>query len=112
MFRRFDDKFFEGKLKCVEVEWSKKMFNCAGICYLRQNAFGRSIIIRLSEPLLKLRPRKDLVQTLLHEMIHAIAFVLGIREGNGGHGPFFNKKKDEINRVSCLTQCPKSSTLD
>jgi hypothetical protein len=29
----------------------------------------------ISIPLLKLRPRKDLVETLLHEMIHAYLFV-------------------------------------
>jgi SprT-like domain-contaning protein Spartan len=56
--------------------------------------------IRLSEPLLKLRSRKDLVETLLHEMIHAYCFVLGIREGNGGHGPSFVKIMTGINRVA------------
>lgn len=69
------------------------------ICYMRKNRYGQAITIRLSEPLLKLRPRKDLVQTLLHEMIHAIAFMKGVREGNGGHGPFFHKMMDEINQV-------------
>lgn len=102
MFRRFDDRFFSSKLRCVELEWSKRMYSCAGICYMRKNRMGQAITIRLSEPLLKLRPRKDLVQTLLHEMIHAVAFIKGVREGNGGHGPFFHKMKDEINKVcSC-----------
>ena len=31
--------------------------------------------IGMSTPLLKLRPRKDMVETLLHEMIHAYLFV-------------------------------------
>uniref|UniRef100_A0A914RFF8 SprT-like domain-containing protein n=1 Tax=Parascaris equorum TaxID=6256 RepID=A0A914RFF8_PAREQ len=31
--------------------------------------------IRLSKPLLTFRSRKDLVETLLHEMIHAYLFV-------------------------------------
>lgn len=99
MFRRFDDRFFSRKLRCVALEWSKKMYSCAGICYMRKNRLGQSITIRLSEPLLKLRPRKDLVQTLLHEMIHAFAFSKGVREGNGGHGPFFHKMMNEINKV-------------
>lgn len=99
MFRRFDDRFFSRKLRCVGLEWSKKMYSCAGICYMRKNRLGQSITIRLSEPLLKLRPRKDLVQTLLHEMIHAFAFSKGVREGNGGHGPFFHKMMNEINKV-------------
>ncbi|XP_058058803.1 uncharacterized protein LOC131209697 [Anopheles bellator] len=100
LFPLFDRKFFQGKLGCVQLEWSKKMYNCAGICYQRSNRMGKSCIIRLSEPLLKLRPRKDLVQTLLHEMIHAYCFVLGIREGNGGHGPTFKKIMNGINKIA------------
>lgn len=100
LFPIFDRKFFQGKLSCVELEWSKKMYSCAGICYQRSNRLGRSCIIRLSEPLLKLRARKDLVETLLHEMIHAYCFVLGIREGNGGHGPNFKKIMHGINRIA------------
>lgn len=65
LFGAFDLKFFRGKLKCVELEWSKKMFRCAGICYQRRNAIGMSITIRLSEPLLKLRTRRNLIETLL-----------------------------------------------
>ncbi|KAF7632222.1 SprT-like domain-containing protein [Meloidogyne graminicola] len=33
--------------------------------------------VRLSESLLKLRRRRDLVETLLYEMIHAYLFVTG-----------------------------------
>uniref|UniRef100_A0A182JR21 Protein with SprT-like domain at the N terminus n=1 Tax=Anopheles christyi TaxID=43041 RepID=A0A182JR21_9DIPT len=100
LFPLFDKKFFQGRLSCVQLEWSKKMYNCAGICYQRSNRLGKSCIIRLSEPLLKLRPRKDLIQTLLHEMIHAYCFVLGIREGNGGHGPTFKKIMNGINKIA------------
>lgn len=65
MFVRFDEKFFQQRLGSVMVEWSKRMYSCAGICYQRGNRFVKEVIIRLSEPLLKLRPRKDLVETLL-----------------------------------------------
>lgn len=65
LFGAFNVKFFEGKLRCVQLEWSKKMYSCAGICYSRRNNLGMSCTIRLSEPLLKLRDRKDLVETLL-----------------------------------------------
>lgn len=65
LFGAFNVKFFEGKLSCVQLEWSKKMYSCAGICYSRRNRSGMSCTIRLSEPLLKLRQRKDLVETLL-----------------------------------------------
>lgn len=100
LFGAFDEKFFQTRLKCVTLEWSKRMYSCAGICYSRRNRFGMDITIRLSEPLLKLRPRKDLVETMLHEMIHAYCFVLNIREGNGGHGPNFKKIMYTINKVA------------
>ncbi|XP_017074432.2 DNA-dependent metalloprotease SPRTN [Drosophila eugracilis] len=100
MFVRFDDKFFQKRLGAVALEWSKRMYSCAGICYQRGNRHFKEIIIRLSEPLLKLRPRKDLVETMLHEMIHAYCFVLNIREGNGGHGPNFKRIMETINKVA------------
>ncbi|CRL07494.1 CLUMA_CG020461, isoform A [Clunio marinus] len=98
MFSTFNNKFFAGRLSCVEVEWSTKMYQCAGICYSRRNQMGMACVIRLSEPLLKLRSRKDLVETLLHEMIHAWNFIRGILEENGGHGKNFLSKMHEINR--------------
>lgn len=33
-------------------------------------------------------------------MIHALLFIKGIREGNGGHGPNFLKKMEEINKAA------------
>lgn len=68
LFGIFDKKFFQNKLECVDLEWSKKMYSCAGICYQRRNRMGMSCTIRLSEPLLKLRSRKDLVETLIVRM--------------------------------------------
>lgn len=65
LFQKFDARFFSGRLVSVELEWSKKMYSCAGICYSRRNNYGMSCTIRLSEPLLKLRSRKELVETLL-----------------------------------------------
>lgn len=65
LFVKFNSRFFEGKLAAVELEWSKRMYQCAGICYQRRVAGFKSCIIRLSEPLLKLRSRKELVETLM-----------------------------------------------
>lgn len=65
LFATFNSKFFQGKLACVELEWSKKMYRCAGICYYRKQFSNMSVTIRLSEPLLKLRSRKNLIETLL-----------------------------------------------
>lgn len=120
LFGTFDIRFFQSKLQCVELEWSKRMYQCAGICYQRRNQTGMSITIRLSEPLLKLRSRRDLIETMLvsfdrlfdsrqkcetdlffqHEMIHAYLFIQNIREGNGGHGPNFKRIMENINKVA------------
>ncbi|XP_066467531.1 DNA-dependent metalloprotease SPRTN isoform X2 [Tiliqua scincoides] len=56
--------------------------------------------IRLSEPLLKLRPRKDLIETLLHEMIHALLFVTNNDKDRDSHGPEFCKHMHRINRLT------------
>uniref|UniRef100_A0A8C3WZN6 SprT-like N-terminal domain n=1 Tax=Catagonus wagneri TaxID=51154 RepID=A0A8C3WZN6_9CETA len=60
LFVQFNERFFWGKLEAVEVKWSLRMTLCAGICSYEGN--GGMCSIRLSEPLLKLRPRKDLVE--------------------------------------------------
>jgi len=43
--------------------WLLFLYRCAGVC--SYEGHGGLCSIRLSEPLLKLRPRKDLVETLL-----------------------------------------------
>ncbi|NXI60059.1 SPRTN protein, partial [Chloroceryle aenea] len=72
--------------------------SCAGVCrYERESGMCS---IRLSEPILKLRPRKDLVETLLHEMIHALLFVTNNRKDRESHGPEFRKHMRHINRLT------------
>ncbi|MCJ8749935.1 hypothetical protein PDJAM_G00193280 [Pangasius djambal] len=98
MFLQFNDMFFWGKLSGVEVKWSPRMTLCAGVCSYEGR--GGLCSIRLSEPLLKLRPRKDLVETLLHEMIHALLFVTQNNRDREGHGPEFCKHMNRINQAS------------
>ncbi|XP_049613477.1 DNA-dependent metalloprotease SPRTN isoform X2 [Syngnathus scovelli] len=98
MFLEFNDMFFWGKLSGVEVKWSPRMTLCAGVCSYEGR--GGLCSIRLSEPLLKLRPRKDLVETLLHEMIHALLFVTQNNRDRDGHGPEFCKHMNRINKHS------------
>uniref|UniRef100_A0A8C3WVC0 DNA-dependent metalloprotease SPRTN n=1 Tax=Catagonus wagneri TaxID=51154 RepID=A0A8C3WVC0_9CETA len=98
LFVQFNERFFWGKLEAVEVKWSLRMTLCAGICSYEGN--GGMCSIRLSEPLLKLRPRKDLVETLLHEMIHAYLFVTNNDKDREGHGPEFCKHMHRINRLT------------
>ncbi|KAF3850173.1 hypothetical protein F7725_019892 [Dissostichus mawsoni] len=80
MFLEFNDTFFWGKLSGVEVKWSPRMTLCAGVCSYEGR--GGLCSIRLSVPLLKLRPRKDLVQN---------------NRDRDGHGPEFCKHMDRIN---------------
>lgn len=63
LFTAFDAQFFGGRLSSVEVRWSPRMTLCAGQCVYEGS--GGLCSIRLSEPLLKYRPRSDLVETLL-----------------------------------------------
>ncbi|XP_019521387.1 PREDICTED: sprT-like domain-containing protein Spartan isoform X1 [Hipposideros armiger] len=98
LFMLFNDRFFWGQLEAVEVKWSVRMTMCAGLCSYEGK--GGMCSIRLSVPLLKLRPRKDLVETLLHEMIHAYLFVTNNDTDWEGHGPEFCK---HMHRINCLT---------
>jgi hypothetical protein len=63
LFQSFNEAYFWNKLLRVEVQWSQKMTLCAGLCYYETHTNFCSI--RLSEPLLKFRSRKDLINTLL-----------------------------------------------
>lgn len=65
LFDLYNKKFFDNKLEGVEVEWSKRLKTSAGICYLYEDETGKTLVIRLSEPLLKFHSRKNLVETLL-----------------------------------------------
>ncbi|KAJ8730520.1 hypothetical protein PYW08_001933 [Mythimna loreyi] len=101
LFIHFDKMFFWTKLESrAVVRWSKRMYSCAGICSYE----GRAGLcdIALSEPLLKLRPRKDLVETLLHEMIHAFLFVTNRDQDRDGHGPNFKAHMHRINKSAGL----------
>lgn len=95
LFQMFNAKFFWGKLDCVEVKWSPRMYSCAGICTYK--GLG-GCVVSLSLPLLKLRPRKDLIETLLHEMIHAFLFVTDRNSEREEHGPKFHSHMYRINK--------------
>lgn len=98
LFLTFNNQFFWGRLSTVEVKWSPRMTLCAGVCSYEGR--GGLCSVRLSVPLLKLRPRKDLIETLLHEMIHAYLFVTANNRDRDGHGPEFHKHMCRINEVA------------
>ncbi|CAI5738453.1 unnamed protein product [Hyaloperonospora brassicae] len=98
LFLEYNRLFFEGRLSGCEVKWSKRMTLCAGLCTFQPRSGFCSI--RLSEPLLKLRPRSDLVNTLLHEMIHAYVFVATPVRDHDDHGPLFQGHMNRINEAA------------
>ncbi|KRX89230.1 SprT-like domain-containing protein Spartan, partial [Trichinella pseudospiralis] len=98
LFVQFNDMFFWGTLSACEVRWSSRMTLCAGMCSY-EGKYGLCSI-HLSEPLLKYRPRKDLVETLLHEMIHAHLFLTEGNRDRDGHGPSFQKHMHRINSMA------------
>lgn len=88
----------------VEASWSSRLTLCAGICELVRDDQGkyRRIRLKLSEPLLKYRPRSDVINALLHEAIHAYFFITTswqhVRGDDGtGHGAGFLLLADAVN---------------
>ena len=124
LFACYDQQYFDGILSHdTFVEWSDRMTQCAGICYFRSTArykissqittlkdnlgvFNeekqRRCRIALSRPLLQLRPFKDTISTLLHEMIHAYLFIRsnGACRDREGHGTDFLLHMHRINAHS------------
>lgn len=107
LFALYNTLYFRSVLlPRVQVTWSPRLTLCAGICELvrdpdNNNEFTR-IRLKLSEPLLKFRPRSDMIDTLLHEAIHAYFFVTtSWRHSRGedgtGHGEGFLMLADAVN---------------
>jgi len=104
LFALYDVLYFRSLLlPCVKVSWSSRTTVCAGLCELvrdpeNNNKYTR-IRLKLSEPLLKFRPRSDVINTLLHEAIHA--YFSSWRHSRGddatGHGAGFLLLADAIN---------------
>ncbi|XP_027196511.2 DNA-dependent metalloprotease SPRTN [Dermatophagoides pteronyssinus] len=105
LFKEFDEKFFEnhlGKQKNFQIVWCNRLTTSAGIFTVgyfgKRNGERRyRQEIRLSSKLLSLRPRSDLINTLLHEMIHAYIYFARIND-NGSHGQCFQEFMYKINR--------------
>jgi len=79
MFANFNVMFFENKLSAVTVDWSLRMTQCAGMRGFNPESGG--CYIRLSRPMLCLRKRSDLVETLLENFIYLFLFVFNHMPG-------------------------------
>lgn len=94
LFATFDQKFFEGLLieKGIQLKWAKNLTSTAGAYYRQKKT------IKLSERLIQQRPRSDLVNTLLHEMIHAYVHQKGLP--GSSHGTSFLLNMNRINKAA------------
>uniref|UniRef100_A0A182PR92 Protein with SprT-like domain at the N terminus n=1 Tax=Anopheles epiroticus TaxID=199890 RepID=A0A182PR92_9DIPT len=91
IFNKFDMQFFESrfKKKKMDIIWCESM---GSSCTNRNfNDDQGRYTIALNAPLLTLRPRIEIISIILHEMIHALLKINGIKEPNGGHGENFRK---------------------
>ncbi|KAE8578946.1 hypothetical protein XENTR_v10023844 [Xenopus tropicalis] len=96
LFDDFNKRFFRGLLPPIDLKWSNRLCITAGIC-IQDNISGKCRI-RLNKPLLDLRPRKNTVETLLHEMIHYYQRLRGTSDID--HGATFHFHMERINRES------------
>ena len=99
LFNDFNRVFFGNTLGNVTIRYSKRMTECAGICRYNRG----KVSIGLSEPLLAMRPRSDLINTILHEMIHAYIFIIDTFAIREGHGSTFCKHMRRINSLAGTT---------
>ncbi|KAI7881510.1 SprT-like family-domain-containing protein [Mucor mucedo] len=99
LFMYFNKVYFSNMLDSVQVKWSTRMTRCAGTCTYKKNF---ECIVALSEPLLKFRTKKDMFETLLHEMIHALLFIQQNNTDRDAHGPEFLKEAKRISQAANL----------
>uniref|UniRef100_A0A1Y9HB72 SprT-like domain-containing protein n=1 Tax=Anopheles farauti TaxID=69004 RepID=A0A1Y9HB72_9DIPT len=99
IFQKFDALYFQSRFKSkkIAIVWSDAM---GSICTNRNfNSDDGKYVIALNGPLLSLRPRIEIISIVLHEMIHALLKVDGIKEPNNGHGNNFRKIMTFLNSM-------------
>ncbi|VDN04383.1 unnamed protein product, partial [Thelazia callipaeda] len=94
LFSYYNTIYFLGVLPGCEVKWSSRMTSSAGLFSYNGK---QKCSIRLSQPLLQYRPRRDTVETLLHEMIHAYLFFTSENRNHNAHGHEFRSHMQRIN---------------
>ena len=98
LFVLYSQLLFHDSLAAVSVRWSNRMTVCAGLCKYDTRAGGCEIA--LSESLLRYRSKQEVVETLIHEMIHAYLFVGDTTQrDHDAHGPNFCMHMSRINQL-------------
>ncbi|OCT60099.1 hypothetical protein XELAEV_18046119mg [Xenopus laevis] len=106
LYREFNGTFFAGILPQIEVKWSSKLTRyCKSLrnpdfFHLQEGGNCARCEVQLSKPILSLRPRKDTVETLLHEMIHVFLCVTKMDDEHDQHGLEFEQMMTSINMAT------------
>jgi predicted SprT family Zn-dependent metalloprotease len=96
LFARLNAEYFGGILRAHRIEYNARLKTVTGrICY-------RPPLIELSVPLLAPHPR-HLRETLLHEMVHAWLYAMGLPSG---HGREFKAKMRAVGLTSIYHELP------
>ncbi|CAF1115864.1 unnamed protein product [Adineta ricciae] len=73
LFNQLNVDYFSEQLSSTCIQWDQRTNGCGAVCLYQSEE--NSCRITLSEPLLRSRPRTDLIETLLHEMIHVYLYI-------------------------------------
>ncbi|RMZ95649.1 sprT-like domain-containing Spartan, partial [Brachionus plicatilis] len=99
MFDLFSNTVFHKIVKNVRLEWSGRLRSTAASTILDKSLDqSTGVVIRLATNLLNKLSRVDLIQILLHEMIHAF-LGLAIGDFDPGHTLSFRKI---LNKLNCI----------
>lgn len=97
-FERYNASYFDGMLGWVIVRWGERMGKHVGMCRMENDG---SCEILINGDILQYRSVNDTKSTLLHEMIHAYLYVLGIEEEDD-HGEVFMREAKRVgDREGC-----------
>ncbi len=106
-WQHLNAQFFQSTLDPIAIVWSSRLTASVGMFVSRAGPRARVAPgqassptrrqIRLSAPLLRDQPERELLRTLAHEMIHQWQHDVLKRRPN--HGPDFRRMMDTMNRA-------------
>jgi len=91
LYQFYNQEIFKSQLSTnLSIKWNERLISAAGRCM-----YEPKLSIELSPKIIK-RDRFKLRDILLHEMVHAVAF---IKNKEYGHGETFYKIADQVERL-------------
>eukprot|EP01084_Bolivina_argentea_P190511 327359_1 len=101
LFNKYNYSFFDNKLHSVQLKWNyREKFN-AGYC--KYNTNTNICVIELSALLLQYRNTKEVIETLIHEMIHSYLYIKQLNHDRTSHGCRFLSIMNVINYL-CINK--------